>query len=141
MYDALEIAKYIISKCFKEGVPVTNLRLQKLLYFIQGQNYRLQGKELFGDDFYAWPYGPVIPFVYFEYCGYAGAPIRREYPINSICERDKEIIDETIDILSPYDDWRLVEFSHESDAPWYKHKDNRECIPKSEIKQYFESLR
>lgn len=36
MYDALTIAMYIIDKCFKEGEPVTNLRLQKLLYFIQG---------------------------------------------------------------------------------------------------------
>lgn len=140
MYDALTIAMYIINKCFEEGAPVTNLRLQKLLYFIQGRNYMLQGQCLIEEDFFAWPYGPVIPEIYFKFCGYSGAPIRRHYDVNDIAKNDMNVIDETIDLLMPYDDWTLVRLSHETDAPWYKYKDNRELIPKKDIKRYFERL-
>lgn len=140
MYDALTIAMYIINKCFEEGAPVTNLRLQKLLYFIQGRNYMIQGNDLIAEDFFAWPYGPVIPEIYFKYCGYAGAPIRRHYDISSIEDNDRNVIDETIDILMPFDDWTLVRLSHEVDAPWYQYKDNREMIPKEDIRRYFESM-
>lgn len=140
MYDALTVAMYIINRCFEEGAPVTNLRLQKLLYFIQGRNYMIQGNDLIAEDFFAWPYGPVIPEIYFKFCGYAGAPIRRHYDVNRIADNDRNVIDETIDILMPFDDWTLVKFSHETDAPWYQYKDNRGMIPKEDIRRYFESM-
>ena len=35
MYSALEIAKYIIDKCTKDRCPVSNLQLQKILYYVQ----------------------------------------------------------------------------------------------------------
>lgn len=40
MYSAMEITKYIINKCTKEKHPISNLQLQKILYYIQkkGEN-------------------------------------------------------------------------------------------------------
>lgn len=140
VYNALTIAQYIINKCFIEGSPVTNLRLQKLLYFVQGQVLRYLNRPLFNDDFYAWAYGPVIPEIYFEFCGYAGAPIRRTYDNIEIDLLESTIIDDTISRLAPYDDWQLVKISHEKGAPWDKHKYSRERIPKKEIKKFFNSL-
>ena len=35
MYNALDIAKYIITKCNKDGFPISNLQLQKILYNLQ----------------------------------------------------------------------------------------------------------
>ena len=35
MYSALDIAKYIISKCNRENCPISNLQLQKILYNLQ----------------------------------------------------------------------------------------------------------
>ena len=140
MYDSLVIAQYIISKCFKEEHPVSNLRLQKLLYLVQGQSYRILNKKLFDEDFYAWPYGPVIPEIYFQYCGYAGAPISLEYNSIHIDDNVKKMIDKTIKIFSPYSDWDLVRFTHEQDAPWYRYKDTRGLIPKDEIKNYFKQF-
>ena len=93
MYDALTIAMYIINKCFEEGAPVTNLRLQKLLYFIQGMSYVIKNRAMIKDEFYAWQYGPVVPKIYFEYNGYIGNPIRITYTINNIENEDVEIID------------------------------------------------
>lgn len=138
MYDALNIAKYVIDKCFKEGKPVTNLRLQKLLYFIQGYSYCCKNKEMFEEDMQAWQYGPVVPEVYFAYNGYSGAPIRREYNDIAICDNDKNIIDRVISVLEKYKDWELVDATHEKDSPWDKHQNKFSVvIPKEEIKNYF----
>lgn len=139
MYDALDVAMYIIDRCYNDGHPVTNLRLQKLLYFVQGVSYQQRNKRLFDNDFYAWPYGPVIPEVYFQYCGYAGVPIRMNYDIE-IKSDIASLIDNTIDMFSPYSDWDLVDFTHEDGSPWCSHEKNRGRIPKNEIKQYFRYL-
>lgn len=35
MYKALDISKYIINKCVNDEKYISNLQLQKILYFIQ----------------------------------------------------------------------------------------------------------
>lgn len=35
MYSALNMAKYIIDKCTKDRYPISNLQLQKILYYVQ----------------------------------------------------------------------------------------------------------
>lgn len=143
MYEAIVIAMYIVDHCFRSGTPISNLRLQKLLYFVQGQSYIKNDDCIIDEDFYAWPYGPVIPTVYYKYCGFAGAPIRMAYDPGSIkiAEKDAELIEDTIERFSPYTDWQLVEFTHEEGAPWFKYKTNRELIPKKDIRDYFISLK
>ena len=60
--DVMRLAKYIVQKCYQDGHPISNLQLQKILYFLQIMYGRsTEGKELlFQDDFEAWPYGPVF---------------------------------------------------------------------------------
>lgn len=118
MYDALEIAKYIISKCFKEGVPVTNLRLQKLLYFIQLESYKVYGKQLFNNDIAAWQFGPVVPDVYYKYSVYAGMPILLQYDNLNLCNKVTNIVDDIIEKNKNIPIWKLVEITHKPDGPW-----------------------
>ena len=42
MYNVKDIAKYIISYSYEQNKPVSNLKLQKLLYFVQGESYKIQ---------------------------------------------------------------------------------------------------
>ena len=35
MYSAVDLAKYIINKCVKDEVPISNIQLQMILYCIQ----------------------------------------------------------------------------------------------------------
>lgn len=138
MYDALTVAKYVIDKCFRDGKPVTNLRLQKLLYFIQGYSYCRKDTAMFKEDMEAWQYGPVVPEVYFTYNGYSGAPIRREYDDITISEQDKNIINRVVNVLTNYKVWDLVDATHEKNSPWDKHQGKFSVvIPKEEIKDYF----
>ena len=78
-YDALDVAKYIITRCYEQGNPISNLKLQKILYFLWADFYRETRRYLFFDDICAWQLGPVVPKVYYEYCPHAGRPIFNIY--------------------------------------------------------------
>lgn len=47
-----------------EPDPLTNLRLQKLLYYAQGWSFAIRGSNLFPEKFQARQFGPVIGPVY-----------------------------------------------------------------------------
>ena len=81
MYGALDLSKYIVAKCIEDGLPISNLQLQKILYYIQ-KDFLKRDEMAFPDDIEAWQFGPVVPNVYYYYCGYG-----RGYT-----ERDREII-------------------------------------------------
>lgn len=62
-YSALDVAKYIINKCTIEHDAISNLQLQKILYYIQ-KWFLQNGLVAFDDDFEAWSFGPVVLSVY-----------------------------------------------------------------------------
>ena len=62
---AIDVANFFID--LYNSVPegqVTNLSLNKLLYFAQGHSLAENGKPLFDEPIEAWQYGPVVPSVY-----------------------------------------------------------------------------
>lgn len=71
LYKAEDVAKYFIYLGSqqvvgdnKEREGVTNLKLQKILYFAQVYFLAKIGKPLFADPIEAWEFGPVVPNVY-----------------------------------------------------------------------------
>ena len=97
MITAQELARYIISEIKKqmtgsylEEFDVTPLKLQKLLYYVQGYSLALTGKPAFPDKIEAWKYGPVVDSVYQEYKKYNRGIIPYEEISN------EEIYDETL---------------------------------------------
>ena len=56
--------------------PVSNLQLQKLLYFSWIDYYqKKKGAYLFDESFVAWPLGPVVLSAYYDFCAYGAEPI------------------------------------------------------------------
>lgn len=66
-FTALDVARHIINYTNKKGGIISNLKLQKILYFIQGTYLSITGKLCFPDLIHAWEFGPVIPEVYYEF--------------------------------------------------------------------------
>ncbi|EUJ41990.1 Panacea domain-containing protein [Brochothrix campestris] len=121
-YDALDIAKYIIGK--SEG-GISNLRLQKTMYFLQGEYLAEYGKPLFDDIIEKWRLGPVTPSVYYNYNQFGSNPITEEKELyvtksnvvwksfdSAKLEDVKNFIDKVIKELSKYGDFDLVELTH-----------------------------
>ena len=98
-YSALDIVHYIITYSCEMNMRITNLRLQKLLYFIQQEYLKDYGKPLFFDDICAWKYGPVVPNVYYIYSGYGGLPILNKYESN-LPNEIKKYIEKIVDKLN-----------------------------------------
>lgn len=70
------VAQYIIRIAHDNGDSgITNLKLQKLLYYAHAWHLVNFKKSLFIDNIEAWEFGPVIPSVYRKYKQYAHKPI------------------------------------------------------------------
>lgn len=117
MYNAEQVAGYIVEKCIRDGQPISNLQLQKILYYVQKAFLKADSK-LFDDDFEAWQFGPVVPSVYYKYSAYGSMPIDFSdgtYHLN--CE-DKIIIDPIIDSKRILNPWDLVRETHTKGGAW-----------------------
>ncbi len=141
MYNAHEIALYVINWCHEHGFIITNLKLQKLLYFLQGENCRVRHSRLISDDFYAWQLGPVIPEVYYEFAMYSSSEIPEQKSlIPSFPEEEKSLIDRVLSKYAVKSTWDLVDISHSQD-PWkYNHQvfGDRSIIPYQSIENYYD---
>lgn len=137
MINAIEIAKYMISKCCQDGIPISNLQLQKILFFIQKDRLKKTGWYI-KEEFEAWPYGPVIPQLYNMFCSYGAMPIDREYD-SVLDENIKLDINEIIERLRVMDPWSLVEKTHSSGGAWDQIFNNgsgyKKTIPKNLIRE------
>ncbi len=136
MYSALDMAKYIIDKCTREGHPISNLQLQKILYYIQ-KDFLQQGVKAFPEEIEAWQFGPVVPEVYRQYCGFGALPIRMRYMI-SLESEDRKIINPLVEKKRMLNPWDMVSDTHCPGKAWdliYRNGlGDHEVIPQELIK-------
>ena len=116
-YSAMDIAKYAVNRRYKAGKPISNLQLQKILYFLQVVYASNNQALLFSDNFEAWPYGPEIRDVYAEFSDCGSFPIQCEYP-NKIDEGLQPFLNVGVDTLADKSPWDLVRISHAEGSPW-----------------------
>lgn len=136
---AIDVANYVVDYCHRKGINISNLKLQKLLYFIQASFLINNLGPCFSDEIEAWDFGPVVPEVYREYRGFGSGNI----PIptttsNGQRPRHPEVINQVIDDLSEYSATDLVRITHEQ-SPWldvYQPYQNN-VITVEAIKEYF----
>jgi uncharacterized phage-associated protein len=75
MVRALDLAKLFMVWANRDGDLITNLKMQKLLYYAQAWYLVNFNKPIFSDLIEAWPLGPVIPEVYHRFKSFGAAPI------------------------------------------------------------------
>lgn len=141
MYDVLLIAQYVIRHCIDNGIFISNLKLQKILYFIQAEFLvDSDGRRLcFSEAIEAWNFGPVVPEVYHEYKIYGSANIPgTRGAFGMIQPHDRELIDAIVDECAQYSASKLVEITHHQ-RPWIEAFSNgrsSEILPQK-IYSYF----
>lgn len=141
IYTASEISNYIVNKCCSESKPISNLQLQKILYFLQKKFLQEKGYPLFSDEIEAWDFGPVVRKIYFKFRGFGAAPLFElsDDQVQFNIE-DEKIIDNLIEKYRDKDPWKLVEESHTKGKAWsivYNYGiGNKKIIPKELIAAY-----
>ena len=151
-YPASLIAFAFVKKGIDEGKFVTQMKLQKLVYFAQGVHLAKYHTPLINETFQAWLYGPVIPEIYHNFKLYGSRPITDtdEFtpsatytPPGKLSAEALDTIDYTWGVLSDFSAMSLSYWTHRDDGPWAKVyvpdvKDTP--ISNTDIKQYFEKL-
>ncbi len=160
MLNVLNVARYVINYSNQQDYGISNLRLQKLLYFIQAHYLTCTDSDspCFSDEIEAWDFGPVIPAVYHEFKRFGSGNIPTitsyivfddkdiwsahsvEFDNESIPKCDQEKINKVVDKFSSYSTTSLVSLTH-NQRPWKEAYSglNNGVISKESIKEYFAS--
>lgn len=117
---------------------ITNLKLQKLLYFVQALCLMIFDKKAFSEKILAWSYGPVVYEVYQEYKQNHANMITSEMAIKDISSGLYKIIDEVVTCYGSIEANKLIAFTHEEE-PWKNTEINKE-IDIELIKNYFSKI-
>lgn len=146
-YTADNVAKYLVYLASqdlvgdnKEREGITNLKLQKVLYFAQAYFLAKLGHPLFSDRMEAWEYGPVVPSVYRKYRSNGSNPIISEEDRSSLDEVDKEILRQIWSTFGGYSASRLVDIAH-AHAPWKNaYQTTSKVISNKSLREYYVPL-
>ncbi|MCI8378628.1 MAG: DUF4065 domain-containing protein [Lachnospiraceae bacterium] len=134
--NAKEVAKYIIAYCGQKGYSISNLKLQKILYFVQAEFLVATGMPCFREEIEAWDFGPVVPEVYRQYKIFGSANIPT-FIIRGRMLLDDGLINRMVDECAKYTLSQLVEITH-NQTPWIEaNKMERRVIYKDTIENYF----
>lgn len=120
MVKAIDVAKLFLAWARENGDVITNLKLQKLLYYAQAWYLVNYGRRLFSDDIQAWELGPVIVPIYHKWKQYGGIPIpyRPTGKEETLFQKHQiEFLEEFFRVFSNFSATALVSMAH-SESPW-----------------------
>jgi len=140
MLSAMDVANYFLSIASEDdGELISNMKLQKLLYYAQGFALALRGDSLFGDRIEAWTHGPVVPSVYHAFKHSQGGPVVPEEDIDwdAYSPDDRVLLDEVYQVYGQYSASALRALTH-SEPPWCDTPEGAE-ITCSAMKEFFET--
>ncbi|NEO58998.1 MAG: DUF4065 domain-containing protein [Moorea sp. SIO4G2] len=123
MLDCLNAARYFIVKAYDDGMEaeMTNMKLQKLLYYAQSLHLALYDQPLFDEQIQAWRYGPVCPRAYRFYSEFEAKqlPIPKKDFLSNIPDDKIKLLEETWEYFGSYHAFRLSNMTH-GEFPWQK---------------------
>jgi uncharacterized phage-associated protein len=123
MINIGKVASYFIekSRALGENNDLTNIKLQRLLYFSQVEYNKMRGEKLFADDLEAWKYGPVARSAYERLKGCGAYPITAFDPatdVEGITEEIGRFLDWIWDKYGRFSVWYLGERARDPKSPW-----------------------
>jgi uncharacterized phage-associated protein len=114
--SCFEVADYFIWLAKETGSFISNLKLQKLVYYAQAWHLAIHETPLFGEDFQAWVHGPVIPELYQKYKHFGWRPITDDVTPQLSAETI-EFLEGVSDEYFSCDGYELERMTH-AEAPW-----------------------
>lgn len=119
-YKAVDVARRMVQLSIDNGLWLTNLKLQKVLYFAWADYFReTKGGHLFDDrHFEAWKYGPVVPDVYYDHwLNVSRLIFATREPSEDVSALDGFLLAE-LRKYNGYTAGQLVDMTHYDGSPW-----------------------
>ena len=153
-FPAIILANYFVKKSIDEEMPMTNLKVNKLVYLSHGWHLGFYETPLIREDIEVWQFGPVVRSVYDAFKKYGKHSITKP-ATTGFSDEMKEIgelaDDDTIQFLGKiwnhyrdWEPWQLSALTHEDNSPWdlvYREFETKNpfeaVIPEETIQQFY----
>jgi uncharacterized phage-associated protein len=111
-------------------LPLTQIKLYKILYFAHGWYLASKSRPLIAQDFEAWEYGPVVRVLYNSFKEFKKSPIMNRARKLNIYENvyedisplsnetDKLYLSNVFHEYKHFDAWVLSDMTHTTGSPW-----------------------
>jgi len=122
MITANTVANYFLAFAQECEEPITNLKLNKLVYYAQAWHLALFNKPLFEEEIEAWVHGPVLPVLYDTYKQFKWKPIivgdlNAENIKQQFNPDQQDLLDDIVEVYFPETAYALEQLTHRED-PW-----------------------
>jgi uncharacterized phage-associated protein len=121
-----DVCDYIIVKIREAGETLNQLKLQKLMYYVQAWHLAFQGSCLFDGKFQAWVHGPVSRELYDRFAGSKSLyseitrqEVRQEFDMDAVLSDGAAHIDPVLEVYGGLTGSQLEEMTRCED-PWIK---------------------
>lgn len=141
MNRAIDVANWFLAMQDEDaGDVISNLKLQKLVYYAQGFHLAILDRALFRATIEAWAHGPVIPSLYHNYKKYGSGSIPPPDHFDfSIFKPDSlEVLSEVYSVFGQFSAWKLRNMTHE-EPPWKFASEGSGIITHDSMKEYFKT--
>lgn len=131
-HDGRAVANWILDASERNGIGLSNLALQKIIYFCHAWHLVETGDPLIENQFEAWQHGPVLNYIYRQFKSFEARPITgRATAMNRFTGRQEIVqidlpqnladrLERIVRFYGKLEPWDLVDLSHESGSPWDK---------------------
>lgn len=143
MVKAIDVANFFIEMMQYDEDKLTNLKLNKMLYYAQGHSLKRLGRRLFDEEIQAWDYGPVVASVYQAFKQYGTDGIEQvcgEFSADHFTEGEQRLLLDVGRVYGQYTGTALVRKTHVKGSPWdqvYDPNVKNIIIPIDSIERYF----
>ncbi|NWE46989.1 Panacea domain-containing protein [Pseudomonas gingeri] len=146
MTSAIAVAQAFLDLAAKERRSLTNMQLQKLVFFSHGIHLAAFGDSLIEEPVKAWDFGPVIPALYEKLRRFGRGDVSRDLAPETRGTLDPsgkefQAIRAVWKAYGNRDGWSLSEISHQEGSPWdaiwNKHRMHYCDIPNDLIRSYY----
>ena len=141
MLSCYDVANYFLTQISEDaGDLMSNLKLQKLVYYAQGFHLALYDEPLFPEPLEAWTNGPVVPELFRHYKKYeSGAiPCPKGVDFSIYEEETRSFLDEVYSVFGQFAAWKLRNLT-DQEPPWIVATENGGKITHNSLKKYFKT--
>lgn len=129
-YDSRSVTNFILDICDEQNIEVSNMALNKIIFFAHSDLIASQEHALVKTTFEAWQHGPVLPVIYHEFKDYGSKPIRSrakklcKYTGNKVIAKYDEInhlrefLTDCVSVYAKMTASQLRALSHEKGGAW-----------------------
>ncbi|HIP47669.1 MAG TPA: DUF4065 domain-containing protein [Lutibacter sp.] len=142
----IDVANFFLSAIDEDaGDLISNLKMQKLVYYAQGIHLAMFDEELFSEEIRAWEHGPVVPELYHKFKSFGRGAIEpnfESFDIDIFTQKQKEMLKEVYNTFGQFSAWMLRNMTHE-ERPWVETTKNGtiigSVINKKLLTEYFKT--